>query len=78
MTLTVNAVDIVCAAAGPVSIEGYSGELNCPDPNEFCNRANPIFCEKGCSGRGTCVDNVCQCPSGWTGVDCAERSFVRL
>jgi len=78
LTLTINNNNITCTSGGPVSIEGYNGQLDCPDPNEFCARANPSFCEKGCSGRGTCVNNKCECPPGWGGVDCAERLFVRI
>lgn len=78
LTLTIDGNDVTCTSEGAVSVPGYNGQLNCPDPNQFCTISNPTFCEKGCSGRGTCVDNVCQCPEGWAGADCAERLFVRI
>jgi len=48
----------------------------CPDPTEYCNRAKPERCVRGCSGRGTCVNNTCQCPEGWGGPDCSFRVYV--
>lgn len=29
------------------------------------------LCSRNCSGRGTCVDGVCQCPIEYTAPDCS-------
>lgn len=78
MTLTVGTNSVTCTGPGPVSVNGLEGQLNCPDPNIFCMVSDPQYCEKGCSGRGTCVNNVCQCPEGWEGADCGTRKYVRF
>lgn len=28
--------------------------------------------ELGCSNGGTCINEVCNCPNGWTGPDCSD------
>lgn len=76
LKLTVGKNIVTCSRAGPIYIDGYNGELDCPSPNDFCVRANPTYCEKGCSGRGSCVNNKCKCPAGWGGVDCADPVFA--
>ena len=43
----------------------------CPDPTEYCNRAKPERCVRGCSGRGTCVNNTCQVCS--SDIICSSR-----
>lgn len=59
-----------------MSVKGLDGQLQCPDPTTFCTRSDPVFCHRGCSGRGTCKNNKCVCPTGWTGNDCAIREHV--
>lgn len=68
--------DVVCSEAGSVEVPGYAGRLDCPDPNAYCKTYGQNFCAKGCSGRGTCVNNQCQCPEGWGGDDCGKRVYV--
>lgn len=76
LTVTVGSQTYPCTSAGPISISGLSGQLNCPDPTEYCEKATPSRCFRGCSGRGTCNTNVCSCPDGWTGIDCGVRTAV--
>jgi leishmanolysin len=61
---------IQCTQAGKKTINGYYGSIDCPDPLAFCNTVGKQYCPRNCMGRGTCVDNKCQCRSGFTGVDC--------
>lgn len=68
---------MTCTAAGSKTLTGFNGVLECPDPATFCARSNPVYCERGCSGRGTCgADGKCVCPTGWAGADCALRTYV--
>jgi len=67
---------VTCSSAGSQSVLGFIGAITCPDPDDFCAKANPVYCERGCSGRGTCVSGVCQCPTGWGGSDCALRIYA--
>lgn len=59
-----------------MNVTGFEGTLSCPDPQTFCVTSNPVYCEKGCTGKGTCVAGVCHCEDGWEGADCAERTQV--
>jgi len=77
LVVTIGNQNISCNSQGPVSVTGFSGQLMCPDPSDYCNRANPARCVRGCSGKGTCVNNECQCTNGWTGVDCSTRAYVK-
>jgi len=61
---------ITCTREGSVSVSGYKGSINCPDPLAFCNGAGKQFCPRGCMGRGTCVNNKCVCNKGFKGTDC--------
>jgi len=65
---------ITCTSEGSKSLNGYYGSFDCPDPLTFCNGAGKKYCPRNCMGRGTCVDNKCQCKSGYKGVDCALRA----
>jgi len=64
---------VTCERAGKVSVDGYYGSINCPDPEEFCNTVGKRYCPRNCMGRGRCVNNTCQCNSGFKGTDCALR-----
>jgi len=71
VTLGGNAV--MCTSKGPISITGYNGEIDCPDPLTFCSTVGQKTCPRGCMGRGSCVDGKCQCRSGYHGKDCAAQ-----
>ncbi|XP_033103053.1 multiple epidermal growth factor-like domains protein 6 [Anneissia japonica] len=36
----------------------------------------PSCCPYQCSGRGTCVNNTCECLPGWSGEDCRNGSCI--
>lgn len=71
--MKVGDVDVTCTSEEKQEVPGFVGTIDCPEPNEFCKRANPQFCEKGCTGKGKCVAGVCRCHAGWQGVDCSEK-----
>jgi len=62
---------LICTQEGPKTIDGYYGSIACPDPLTFCNTVGKKYCPLGCSGRGKCVNNICQCNSGFKGTDCS-------
>jgi len=64
---------VTCTKEESRSIDGYYGVINCPDPLTFCSTVAKKYCPLNCMGRGTCVDNKCQCNSGYRGIDCALR-----
>ncbi len=61
---------LTCTAAGPLSVSGYQGSINCPDPIKFCNTVGKPTCPRNCMGRGSCVNGKCVCQSGFQGTDC--------
>jgi len=62
---------IVCKKEGPLTISGYKGQFNCPDPIKFCNTIGQPTCLRNCMGRGTCgEDGICVCKAGFGGTDC--------
>lgn len=63
-----------CTKEGPMTIDGYYGSVNCPDPLTFCSTVGLKYCPLNCGGRGTCVNNKCQCNSGFTGIDCTMKA----
>jgi hypothetical protein len=70
LTLKLGSKTVVCTAKGNKSVSGYAGVIHCPDPLDFCSTVGAKKCPRGCMGRGTCVNGVCQCNIG-KGVDCA-------
>jgi len=61
---------VTCTSEGQKTIDGYYGSIDCPDPLTFCGTVGKKYCPRNCMGRGTCVNNKCQCKSGFTGIDC--------
>jgi len=60
-----------CLKKGPVTISGYRGAVNCPDPLSFCSTIGKPTCPRNCMGQGKCVNGKCQCNKGYRGTDCA-------
>jgi len=71
LTLNLGSKNVACTREGPVSVSGYKGTINCPNPAEFCSGAGKKTCPRGCMGRGTCNSGVCSCYNGYKGKDCA-------
>jgi hypothetical protein len=71
LTLSLGTTSIACTMAGPVSVPGYKGTMNCPDPLEYCTTVGKKSCPRNCMGRGTCINGVCKCNTGFKGTDCA-------
>jgi len=61
----------ICQAAGPMTVDGFSGELNCPDPLAYCKTVGQQYCPRNCMGRGDCINNQCRCEPGFSGKDCS-------
>jgi leishmanolysin len=61
---------VTCDQEGPVTIDGYYGSINCPDPLKWCQTVGLPYCPRNCMGRGNCINNKCVCDSGFTGIDC--------
>jgi leishmanolysin len=75
LTLNLNGKSVVCSKKGGVSVSGYGGVINCPDPVEYCNTIGKKICPRGCMGRGSCgSDGICTCNKGFKGKDCALRA----
>jgi len=69
----------VCRSKGSISISGYSGTLDCPDPQEFCTTVGAKYCKRGCMGRGTCnADGTCLCNNGYSGAVCLSSTMVGI
>ena len=71
--VTLGTIKATCKAEGALKVTGYNGVLNCPDPLTFCSTVGKKYCPRNCMGRGNCVSGVCQCKTGYTGIDCALR-----
>jgi hypothetical protein len=67
-----------CTAKGKIAVKGYTGGLNCPDPNVYCSTVGKPGCRRGCTGKGTCSGGVCSCYAGWGGTDCSKAVASRL
>jgi len=74
LTLNVGGKSVVCSRKGGVSVSGYAGVINCPDPVEYCATLGQKICPRGCMGRGSCNDGICSCDSGYKGQDCALKA----
>jgi len=64
---------VVCKDKGKVTVPGYEGTINCPDPLTFCQTVGKPYCQRNCMGRGTCSNGKCKCHAGFKGKDCSER-----
>jgi len=71
--VSVGSRSISCKKAGRVSISGYKGYINCPDPLAFCSTIGKKTCPRGCMGRGKCSNGKCVCYKGYKGKDCGEN-----
>jgi len=70
LVIKVGSQSVTCTKEGKVSVSGYRGTIDCPDPLTFCSTIGKPFCPRGCMGRGKCVNNKCECNKGFGGVDC--------
>lgn len=70
ISVQVGQAKVICKKEGPVTVSGYYGVINCPDPLLFCSTIGKPYCPRNCLGRGTCVNNQCVCKTGFTGIDC--------
>jgi len=60
----------ICENKGPLTLPGYRGYIDCPDPLNFCSTIGKKTCPKNCMGQGKCVNGKCQCNAGYQGTDC--------
>lgn len=67
----IGSLSVTCKSAGPLKVNGFNGNLNCPDPLTFCNTIGRSYCPRNCMGRGTCVASKCVCNNGYKGIDCS-------
>jgi hypothetical protein len=74
LNLKLGSKTVACTREGQVSVTGYKGFINCPDPIEYCTTTGRKMCARGCMGRGTCIDGACKCNTGFKGKDCALRA----
>jgi leishmanolysin len=68
----------ICTAKGSITVSGYSGVLNCPDPTIYCSTIGQPACRRGCMGKGTCAGGVCSCYAGWGSYDCSIKTASSL
>jgi len=74
LTVHVGSKSAVCTREGKISVPGYKGTINCPNPASWCATVGTKNCLRGCMGRGTCNNGKCQCRSGYKGIDCGLSS----
>lgn len=65
---------LTCEREGTMTVNGYYGVVDCPDPLTFCNTIGKKYCPRNCMNRGTCVNNKCVCNSGYSGYDCSDKN----
>jgi len=65
---------VTCVKGGKIKVSGYNGEIECPDPVQFCQTIGKEHCPRNCMGKGSCVNNKCVCRSGYKGIDCAMKA----
>jgi hypothetical protein len=76
-------VAFTCSAAGWINGSNFGskdigGEIECPDPNEFCEYIlADTYCRGGCYGRGVCSERQCKCQDGWGFGSCVVEEAVR-
>jgi len=78
LTINVGGNIVKCVKEQEVTVPGFNGVLNCPDPIAFCRSVGQKICPRGCHGRGQCVEGVCVCQDGFKGTDCALRADYDL
>jgi len=72
LQVKIGSTTLNCTKVGQnLTVSGYYGGINCPDPLTFCSTAGLAYCPRNCVGRGTCVNGQCVCDAGFSGVDCA-------
>jgi hypothetical protein len=74
LSINVGTTTVQCKQAGAVSVSGYYGSLQCPDPNQYCNGDGKPYCRRGCMGKGACNAGKCTCTPGWGMYDCSRRT----
>jgi len=74
LTVQVGKKNIICEKEDTITVDGYYGVINCPDPLHFCNTVGKKYCPRNCMGRGSCVNNKCVCKPGYSGIDCAKTN----
>jgi len=70
LNVKVGTKNVSCRRQGAVTIPGYYGSFNCPDPLYFCSTTGRSFCPRNCMGRGYCSNGKCVCYKGYKGTDC--------
>jgi hypothetical protein len=74
VSVQVGSKSVTCTKKGSVSVSGYKGVINCPDPLDFCSGHGKKYCPRNCMGRGSCINSKCVCNSGYKGIDCGLRA----
>ena len=69
--VTIGSKSYTCSRKGSLSVSGYKGYIDCPNPQLFCSTVGAKTCPRGCMGRGSCVNGKCVCNKGYSGKDCA-------
>jgi len=70
LQLNFGSTTLTCTEKGPMSVDGYVGQINCPDPIAYCQTIGKPTCLRNCMGRGSCSSGKCYCNSGFKGTDC--------